>query len=111
MLPIGRVSFAGARSMFNARRVLVSVWVAGSVTAGAFVVTGEAQQRPAGPSGATAPHSALVSRYCVSCHNARVKRGELALDGIVAQDVAQHPDVWEKVVRKIRARQMPPIGM
>src|SRR5438034_1746346 len=97
--------------MLNARRVLASVWVLGSVAAGAFVLTGEAQQRPAGPSGTVAAHSALVSRYCVSCHNDRVKRGDLALDGIVAQDVGQHPDLWEKVVRKMRVRQMPPMGM
>ena len=38
------------------------------------------------------------------------EEGGLALDTIAAQDVARHPDVWEKVVRKLRARQMPPIG-
>src|SRR5262249_13308692 len=25
-------------------------------------------------------------------------------------EIARHPDVWEKVVRKLRARQMPPVG-
>src|SRR5439155_16426381 len=34
-----------------------------------------------------------------------------ALDGIITDEVSQHADVWEKVVRKIRARQMPPIGL
>ena len=29
---------------------------------------------------------------------------------VARQDVAKHPDVWEKVVRKLRARQMPPVG-
>src|SRR5207249_8541288 len=30
---------------------------------------------------------------------------------VAARDVSEHPDAWEKVVRKIRARQMPPVGM
>jgi hypothetical protein len=32
------------------------------------------------------------------------------LEAIAGQDIAQHPEVWEKVVRKLRARQMPPVG-
>jgi len=52
----------------------------------------------------------LVSRYCVSCHDAEVKKGDLNLDTILNDKVAEHPDVWERAVRKLRARQMPPIG-
>jgi Protein of unknown function (DUF1592)/Protein of unknown function (DUF1588)/Protein of unknown function (DUF1585)/Protein of unknown function (DUF1587)/Protein of unknown function (DUF1595)/Cytochrome C oxidase, cbb3-type, subunit III len=58
---------------------------------------------------AAAPHMALVDEYCVACHDEFEKKGNLALDSIDA-DVAKHPDVWEKVVRKLRARQMPPVG-
>jgi Protein of unknown function (DUF1592)/Protein of unknown function (DUF1588)/Protein of unknown function (DUF1585)/Protein of unknown function (DUF1595)/Protein of unknown function (DUF1587) len=57
------------------------------------------------------PERAVVNRYCVSCHNSALKAGELALDTIGAQDVSQHPEAWEKVVRKLRARHMPPAGM
>jgi cytochrome c553 len=96
--------------MFNMRRALVSGGAVCSLAV-VFVLAGEARQPPADQSAPIAAHSALVTRYCVSCHNARVKRGDLALDGVVAHEVAQHPDVWEKVVRKMRARQMPPIGM
>jgi hypothetical protein len=28
----------------------------------------------------------------------------------VADDVPSHADVWEKVIRKLRTRQMPPVG-
>ena len=45
-----------------------------------------------------------------SCHDEDEKKGGLALDTVARHDVAQHPDVWEKVVRKLRARQMPPVG-
>jgi hypothetical protein len=59
---------------------------------------------------APAPHVTLVTEYCLSCHDEDKKKGDLALDGIAAEDIARHPDVWEKVVRKLRARQMPPVG-
>ena len=55
-------------------------------------------------------HVAVVDEYCVSCHDEDKKRGELALDTLLPRDIARHPDVWEKVVRKLRARQMPPVG-
>ena len=85
--------------------------MAGVLAAAGFVFTLEAQQPPPGPHPSTAaPHLALVDEYCLSCHDEDKKKGELALDTIAAHDVAQHPDVWEKVVRKLRARQMPPVG-
>ncbi|HEU0009846.1 MAG TPA: DUF1587 domain-containing protein, partial [Verrucomicrobiae bacterium] len=39
-----------------------------------------------------------------------MKKGGLALDRISIDDVAQHPDEWERVIRKLRTRQMPPLG-
>src|SRR5262245_47534559 len=50
----------------------------------------------------------VVPRHCTSCHNSDDKRGGLALDDISPEDVSAHPKVWEKVVRKLTARQMPP---
>jgi mono/diheme cytochrome c family protein len=52
----------------------------------------------------------LVTQYCVTCHNARLKTGGLALDGLDLARPAEHADVWEKVVRKVRAGVMPPQG-
>jgi len=82
------------------------------VLASGFLLTLEAQQPPASaPPAPVAAHNTFVSRYCASCHNDRLKRGGLTLDAVAAQDFGQHPEVWEKVVRKIRARQMPPVGL
>jgi hypothetical protein len=50
----------------------------------------------------------LVNDYCINCHNADKKKGDLDFDNIGLEDVARHPDTWEKVVRKLRTRQMPP---
>ena len=56
-------------------------------------------------------HSDLVAQYCVICHNRILKTGGLTLDSYDVNNVQEHPDVWEKVLRKLRANAMPPTGM
>lgn len=53
---------------------------------------------------------ALINRYCVTCHNEKLKTGGLALDQLDLADVAGHRDIWEKVARKLRGGIMPPPG-
>ena len=65
-------------------------------------------QRPAADAGA--PYRALVSTYCVSCHNGKLKAGNLQLDAVNAGDLASNHEAWEKVAVKLRAHQMPPLG-
>src|SRR4051812_12197859 len=50
-----------------------------------------------------------INQYCTSCHNTKAKIGNLALDDKL--DIAKHPAEWESVLRKLRARMMPPIGL
>src|SRR5687768_9412177 len=52
----------------------------------------------------------FVTQYCINCHNSDEKKGDLALDLAGLDDVAAHSKLWEKVVRKLTARQMPPVG-
>jgi mono/diheme cytochrome c family protein len=52
----------------------------------------------------------LFQQYCVSCHNDRLKTGDLVLTGVDANDARQHAAVLEKVVRKLRGGTMPPAG-
>jgi cytochrome c553 len=52
----------------------------------------------------------LLNEYCVSCHDSNDKKGGLDLEGITGNDITQHSREWEHVIRKLRARQMPPIG-
>src|SRR5688572_22397211 len=51
-----------------------------------------------------------VSQYCIECHNARTKTAGLALDTLLAGKIADNPEAWEKVVKKLRGRMMPPLG-
>src|SRR5436309_6407028 len=97
--------------MANAWSFTMTSCLAGAMAAGGMMLRLQAQQSEVKPPEPPALHQSLVNRYCVSCHNDRLKRGGLALDAIVTDEVAGHPDVWEKVIRKIRARQMPPIGL
>ena len=65
------------------------------------------QAAEAQPSG---PQQSLVNRYCLGCHNDRALQGGLSLEAAPLDDVAGHPEVWERVVRKLRAGAMPPEG-
>jgi hypothetical protein len=47
----------------------------------------------------------LVQRYCLGCHSAKLKTAGLSLESL---SIETHPGEWEKVVRRLRARQMPP---
>ena len=55
-----------------------------------------------------AQYQAFVGRYCLDCHSAAERSGDLSLEGVDLADVGQHPDVWERVVRKLRVAMMPP---
>jgi mono/diheme cytochrome c family protein len=57
------------------------------------------------------PHRAMVTTNCVTCHNARLKTGGLALDGLDLAAPANDAQIWEKALRKLRGHQMPPPGL
>src|SRR4030095_4905763 len=88
------------------------VWLAGalllSFITGSSLGTGRSQS----PSAAFTADSvgAAITQYCVECHNDRLKTAGLALDTLAINSIAEHPEIWEKVVRKLRARMMPPLG-
>ena len=55
-----------------------------------------------------ATEGALVKQYCIGCHNDRAKTGGLSLENADVSRVGEKPELWEKVVRKLRAGVMPP---
>lgn len=52
----------------------------------------------------------FVEKNCVECHDKAEKSGGLALDELLAADIGRNSEAWEKVVRKLTSRQMPPKG-
>src|SRR6476620_3842666 len=58
----------------------------------------------------SASSKAALDKYCVTCHNARSKAGGLTLVDADVSRVSASPELWEKVVRKLRDGAMPPPG-
>ena len=77
----------------------------------AFATALAAAPQQAGNSGPAAnPNKALIDRYCVTCHNQKLKTAKLDLSAL---DLA-HPEkdalIWERAIRKLRGGMMPPPG-
>ncbi|MDP6580379.1 MAG: DUF1592 domain-containing protein [Vicinamibacterales bacterium] len=53
---------------------------------------------------------ATLTRYCTTCHSDRLRTAELSLDGLDLAHVGDRAELWEKVIAKLRTRQMPPVG-
>jgi mono/diheme cytochrome c family protein len=52
----------------------------------------------------------VLDTYCVRCHNQRLKTAGLMLDKVDAGTPSAEPEIWEKVIRKLRTGAMPPAG-
>ena len=70
----------------------------------------------AAPSQSQAPASAdaqlaTVKEYCSGCHSDKLKSGGASFEGMTAASVAKNPELFEKAVRKLRGRVMPPPNM
>lgn len=68
-------------------------------------------QPPSAKPPASSSDRTTFNRYCSGCHNAKVKAGGLLLDDTRLDNVHQYTEAWEKVVRKLRTRSMPPVGL
>ncbi|HEY7334046.1 MAG TPA: DUF1592 domain-containing protein [Bryobacteraceae bacterium] len=84
------------------------------VLGGWLVLTFFAASVPA--SAQTAPPTAasgraLLDRYCVVCHNDKARTANFSLQNSDLSTAGDHPEVWERVIRKLRAGMMPPPGM
>src|SRR5579883_12558 len=76
------------------------------LTSLALLAAATAQTTPAD----STAQRALLDRYCVTCHNARLKTANLMLDRLDLTHLGEHAEIGEKVVRKLRAGMMPPTG-
>jgi mono/diheme cytochrome c family protein len=55
--------------------------------------------------------SAVIGKYCATCHNAKLQTAGLVLDPATVSNVPAGAERWEKVIRKLRANTMPPPGL
>src|SRR2546422_1007584 len=89
-------------------RLLVTGWTVAVWAAMDMGVTALGPQAAATP--AAASHRAFVDRYCIACHNQRLKTAGLVLESLDLSNVPAQGEIWEKVVKKLRASMMPPPG-
>jgi hypothetical protein len=79
---------------------------------GALGFTASAFQTPSRrESSPTSPARELVNKYCIACHNPKLKTAGLTLDNADATHVFNSAETWEKVIVKLRSRSMPPPGI
>jgi hypothetical protein len=63
------------------------------------------------PGSCYAQQRQFLDRYCATCHNERVKNGSLSLDQAHLPRPEAQPELWERIVRKLRTGVMPPPNM
>ncbi len=56
-------------------------------------------------------HRQILDRYCTSCHSDALKTAGLSLASADLAAVGDEPELWEKVVHKLRTGTMPPAGL
>jgi len=69
------------------------------------------QTSPGGPPLQVSSSRDLLNRYCVTCHNERLKTAGLTLDQVDPDHVGSSVELWEKVAHKLASGAMPPPGM
>jgi mono/diheme cytochrome c family protein len=90
-----------------------AVFVAGILAAALFSVqssTAQSQSTRPSPVTASPDARAVFDQYCTKCHNQNTKTAGLALDKIDATNAAANAEILEKVVTRLRAGSMPPVG-
>src|SRR5262249_23411412 len=60
---------------------------------------------------AAAAYRATLEQYCVGCHSGPTPFAGLNLQALDASDLEANGIIWEKMLRKLRNREMPPAGM
>jgi mono/diheme cytochrome c family protein len=66
-----------------------------------------------GPTAEAVKSRAFVNKYCVACHSSRAANpaeGPVNLESASFEDLVGHAGTWERVLRKLSVRAMPPQG-
>jgi len=92
-------------------RTVFATGVLGTVMVVALATTAAQQPAPGAPAVSIVDaHRGTLKDYCITCHNARLKSGGLALDQLDVANPRHDAEAWEQVVRKLRVGAMPPRG-
>src|SRR5215813_13717080 len=89
---------------------IVIISIAGVLIASVAGVFSASPVQSAPQASAADAQLATIRQYCVGCHNDRAKTGGVSFEGLTAASIGQHAELFEKAVRKLRGRVMPPPG-
>ena len=89
---------------------ILGLLVGGCIVAAVSSVEIRAGQDSKAAAGAPQDSRAVFDQYCITCHNQRLRTAGIALDTLDASQPAANPEVWERVIGKLRAQSMPPPG-
>src|SRR6185369_2967079 len=91
------------------KRLILSVFAVSALAF--FTLQPSARTQPAPQSAdRAAPIRSMLNTYCNGCHSATAKAGGVAFAGMSLDDIGSNAEIWEKAVRKLRGRLMPPPG-
>ncbi len=94
-------------------RLVIKVSVIYTAAFGLFL-TGQ-PVRSATPSDTIEIVAADLGKYCGACHNAKARTAGVVIDPAALAKpeglVGSNAEVWERAVRQLRAKSMPPVGM
>jgi mono/diheme cytochrome c family protein len=94
----------------HGRAALLAVVVCGFVAAISSVSSQTANASGQSPAPQLANTRAMLDTYCVTCHNQRARTAGLTLDTVDAATPHTNPEIWERVIARLRAESMPPTG-
>src|SRR5687767_9724294 len=107
---IGRSAPPGGGGLLSSTRIgsrIGPLIITALALLGGICLDARAQATPAAPSA----HQGLVNRYCVTCHNEKLRTAKLSLAQLDVAAVEANAAIWEKVARKLRTGAMPPAGV
>src|SRR5712671_6896302 len=91
-------------------RLLASIAIAVAMASLLPSATLQAQNSNSNSSAANDYHTTL-QLYCIGCHSGPTPFAGLNLEPLDFTNLEANGAIWEKLVRKLRGRQMPPAGM
>jgi mono/diheme cytochrome c family protein len=95
-------------------RQLLAKWLIAGTVFGLLLSTTAQTQTPTpqqNTQAASAAASATIKQYCIGCHSAALKTGGVFLDPASLNQVSNNAETWERAIKQLRAKSMPPVPM
>src|SRR5262249_45071813 len=97
-----RLSYLFSFVSKNPKSIFCYVFMALGLALSGAAPSWAAPQQRAIAAAAVSSQRAVLNRYCVTCHNDKLKTADLMLDQADVDHVGGAAETWEKVVKKLR---------